>query len=60
MYLLYKPTKKKKRVKYESSNKELSDYFNSVGLTQEQEIEKSKGSLKVFREDLRKRFKKDE
>lgn len=57
LYLLYQPNRDKKKSKYERQNKEMLDYFKSKGMTQEQEIKKEEDALKLFKKQLREKFK---
>lgn len=61
LYLLYQPNKgEKKRKKYRKQNKDLLNHFKELNITQQQEIEKDKEALKIFKENLKEKFKKDE
>lgn len=57
MYLLFQPKSDKKNKTYIKQNQMLHDYFVSLGLTKEQELQKDYDVLKRFKEDLKERFK---
>lgn len=53
MFLFYQPNKEKKKDKYFKQNKSLTNYFDAKGLTMEQEIEKEKDALKMFKQSIK-------
>lgn len=50
MYLLYRPNKESKNVKYTKNNKELQGFFENKQLTADREIEKDIDDLKTFKQ----------
>ena len=60
LYLLYLPNRDKKKGRYEKENKLLLNHFKEKGITMRQELEKDKDALKIFKQSLKEKFKKDE